>query len=181
MDKKIIVFFGILLIFVENLSAYSLEILNSDVVYFYESTKSIPMFLIIIGVIGLIYLIVSFFMLEHLITAIFSLGIVFILYTVYLYEEESRHIFDINKKAYYRLVSDDKEVKNYIKFQDINEIGFVKNRHCNPKGGGCYFVYGLYLTLKNQIRYELYSSRKNQDVIKMQGKLIAEYIEKPYK
>lgn len=71
-----------------------------------------------------------------------------------LYEEESKHIFDIKKRVYYRLVADDKSPKNYIKFQDINEIRFIKHRCCNPN--------------------------KNQNVIKMQGKLIAEYIKKPF-
>lgn len=61
MDKKIIVLFWILFIFAEKLSAYSLEILNTDVVYFYESTESIPIFLIIIGLIAFIYFIFSFF------------------------------------------------------------------------------------------------------------------------
>lgn len=61
MDKKIIVLFWILFIFAEKLSAYSLEILNTDVVYFYESTESIPIFLIIIALIAFIYFIFSYF------------------------------------------------------------------------------------------------------------------------
>jgi len=180
MNKTIIVLISILFLFVENLSAYSLEILNTDVTYFYESTKSIPMFVIILGVIAFIYFIFSFFNLEHLITAISILIGVFIIYTVIRYEEESKHIFDINQKVYYRLIAEDKNPKNYIKFQDINSVKFREYVVSNHRGSG-YPVYGLYLYLKNGQVYDLYSSRRDKEIIQMQGKLIAKYIEKSYK
>ena len=179
MDKKIIVFIGILSIFANNLSAYSLEILNNEIIYFYKSTESIPIYLIIICAIALIYLIFSFFVLEHLITAIFTLGIAVIIYSILLYEEESKHVFDIQKKVYYRLISDNKSPKNYIKFTDISSVSFGKVKFANPRGRG-YFKYGVYLVLENGKEYELYSSRKNKDVIQVQGEVIAKYIEKPY-
>jgi len=179
MNKKIILLVWVLFIFVDSLSAYSLEILNTDVIYFYESTKSIPFFIIIMLLVASIYFIFSFFVLEHLITAIFTLGIVFIVYTVMLYEEESKHIFDIKNKVYYRLIAEDRSSKNYIKFKDIKNVRFREHKFYNPRGKG-YPIYGLYLFLKNGEEYELYSSRKDKDIIQMQGKLIAEYTEKPY-
>lgn len=162
-----------------NLYGYSLEILDNKIIYEYESLPITPLYIKVFLILGFLYLIASFFVLKHLLPAISTLGITFIVYQVLLYNQESKHIFDINQKFYYRLVGNDESKKNYIHFNDIDKVEFLERRYRNSKGSN-YLIYSVSLILKNNTKYNLFTSRENENILRMQAKLISSKINKDF-